>query len=458
MNALLLCLLLAAEPGKPALVPDEGNVVEDSAPETAAGPQSDELRKLKEDLARANARIGALEENSTFISMMAARFSGYLDFGFFAVQGDGSAVRKDFTHKVKKFDDVLGSWVLLGDPLGTAINSRGEPADIGDSRAIRFDPIHSGGHPTFIVNALNLGVFVTLYQKLTLTASLDFLPRDRDLADLRGLGDFFDLKLAFLRHEFSFGPTVVTLFAGKFESLHGVEYRSQDAPDRIGITPSLICRYTCGRPVGIKGNIALFNRSLEIWLALTNGSHQSDLFPFSNETDFNGGKTVTGRLQYTIPIGNRGIEISASGSAGSQDRQPDDNVLQWHYGFAALVALGDFTGSAEFVTGRALGKTESGSNVRCGIAPCLFYRGLYGKLAWRATNVFVPYVRVDWRAAEHRRGLDWAYWSNAIRGTFGLQADITSFLKVKAEYVVNRENEIDDFPNDILTTSLVVTY
>jgi hypothetical protein len=445
MNALLLCLtlgLVGALEGQP--VPIE--------------PAPVDLAELQQQLAQTQARVEALEKKEAFVSKMSARFFGYLDVGFFAVQGNGSGVRKDFNHSRPEYSDVLGAWVLLGDPLGTAINSRGEPADVGDSRAIRFDPIHSRGHPTFIVNALNLGVFATLREDLTLTASLDFLPRDRDIQDLRGLGDFFDLKLAYLRYEFEAGKFSLAVYAGKFDSIHGVEYRRQESNERVGITPSLICRYTCGRPVGVKVKVGLFAHTVEVWLALTNGSHQSDLFPFSNETDFNSGKTISGRLQYKIPIWNKGLELSASGSIGSQDRQADDGVLQWHYGFAARVAVKDFTGTAEFVTGRALGKTDTSANIPCGVTPCLFYRGAYGQLAWRANNYLTPYVRVDWRAATHRKGAEWAYVSEAIRGTFGLSVEITSFLVLKCEYVLNRENSILEFPDDVFTTSLVVSY
>ncbi len=413
---------------------------------------------LEEELARARARLDSLEKRADFLSMISARFIGYVDVGFFVVQGDGSGVRKDIGHSQPQLADLLGTWVLLGDPLATAINSRGEVADIGDSRAIRFDPIHAGRNPSFIVNALNLGIFVTLHDELSLTASVDILPRDRDLQELRGLGDFLDLKLAFLRYERQLGPALLAISAGKFDSLHGIEYRTQDSAQRIGITPSLVCRYTCGRPVGLKANVGLFARRLEVGLALTNGSHQSDLFPFSNETDFNAGKTVTGRVQYKFPIWNKGLELSASGSIGSQDRQADDRILQWHYGFAGLLALGDFSLSAEFATGRALGKMDTASGIPCAAAPCLFYRAAYGQLAWRATNHMVPYVRADWRAATHRRGLDWAYVSNAARATVGLRVDLTSFLTVKAEYVVNRGISILEFPDDVFTTSLVASY
>lgn len=451
MTALLLALLLTADP--PVAEPAPVELVPADAPPTA-----EDLADLKDELVKANARIDALERRASATSRLAARFKGYLDVGFFVVQGNGSGVRKDLAHTQKDFEQsTLGSWVLVGDPLGTAINSRGEPADIGDSRAIRFDAIHAGGHPSFLVNTLQLGTQVSLTEDLAVVASVDFLPRDRDIQDFRALGDLFDVKLAYIRYQHEWSKVWLAIFAGKFDPLHGVEYRTQESPDRIGVTPSLICRYTCGRPTGVKAKVGLLDRALEVWLAVTNGSHQSDLFPFSNESDFNSGKTFAGRIQYTFPIGQRGLELSASGAIGPQDRQPDDGVLQWHYGFAAKLDVGDFNASAEFVTGRALGQTERGGP-KCGAAPCLFYRGAYAQLAYRVTGFLQPYTRVDWRTARHQRGTDWAYVSTAVRGTFGLRAELTSYLTLKAEYVLNREVDIPEFPDDVFTTSLVVAY
>ena len=407
MNALLLLVALTAVDA-PTQAPAE--VTPTPSTQTAAPDSTADIADLKEQLAQTQARLTAIEKKQGWLAKLSARFSGYLDLGFFVVQGNGSGVRKDIGHgAAPKFgDSVLGSWVLYGDPLATAINSRGEPADIGDSRAIRFDAIHAGGNPSFIVNALNVGIFATLYDGVTLTASLDFVPRDRDITDPRGLflGDFFDLKLAFLRYEVQLRKVWLSFYAGKFDSILGAEYRTQESPNRIGITPSLICRYTCGKPVGLKAKLGLFERRFELWLAITNGSHQTDLFPFSNETDFNSFKTFAGRLQYRIPFGNEGLELSASGSIGAQDRQSDDNVLQWHYGFAADLQIDDFVATAEFVTGRALGKADTSGPVPldCGVAACLFYRGAYGQFGWRVTNFLMPYVRVDWRSATHRLG------------------------------------------------------
>ena len=50
------------------------------------------------------------------------------------------------------------SWVLMGDPLSTQVNSRGDPADTGESLAVTFDPVDSRGKSSFIANALSLSL------------------------------------------------------------------------------------------------------------------------------------------------------------------------------------------------------------------------------------------------------------------------------------------------------------
>ena len=54
--------------------------------------------------------------------------------------------------------------------------------------------------------------------------------------------------------------------------------------------------------------------------------------------------------------------------------------------------------------------------------------------------------------------MQYVYASDVVRGTFGLRADVTSFLIVKAEYVLNTETGPVSFPDNVFTTSLVVKY
>jgi hypothetical protein len=407
---------------------------------------------LQTQIDELKAKVENLEAQNSWVNRVTLKFSGYLDFGFFWVQGNGSGVRKDFGGALGYRGQLLDTWVLSGDPLSTAVNARGDVADVGDSRAIRADPVHAGAHPSFMVNSLSFGLFVTFTDSLTLTASIDFLPRDRDLSDPHAIGDLFDVKLAYLRYELQTGFMTLAIEVGKINSLLGVEYRTQDAPQRITVTPSIICRYTCGRPLGIRANAEFFDGTLEVGLAVTNGTHQVDYFTFFNQTDSNNFKTVAGKVAVHLPVG-RDLELNATGAVGPQDRQSDDGMPQWHYGFAGLLDIGDFTAAAEFVNGKATGKGA------CTDAPCLTYHGAYGLVAWRATLIFQPYVRVDWRSARHFQAGQFAYVSDVLRATFGVRAEFGRYVIVKAEYTLNNELGLaSQFPDDVFTTSLVVRY
>ena len=113
--------------------------------------------------------------------------------------------------------------------------------------------------------------------------------------------------------------------------------------------------------------------------------------------------------------------------------------------------------AGEFVSGKAPGKDDAG--VHCGGAPCLAYRSGYGLVAWHATSFLQPYVRVDARSARHVSGTDFAYVAEVLRATAGVRIDVGRYLIIKAEYTLNRElAPLTEFPDDVLTTSLVVRY
>src|SRR6185369_10823866 len=92
----------------------------------------------------------------------AVTVGAYIDFGAFAAQGDGSGVMLDLdTGTGRHFPQYAGryAWVILGDLLSPAINSRGEPADLGNLPGVnRFDSVDSNGAPGAIVNEVNLAL------------------------------------------------------------------------------------------------------------------------------------------------------------------------------------------------------------------------------------------------------------------------------------------------------------
>ena len=424
----------------------------------------DEVARRQEELSQ---KVETLEEEQKFdrrrlSSLFDVGLGGYLDVGFFWVAGDGSGIRPDVgSISFPEYTDaVYDAWVFMGDPLSTAINSRGEPADTGPSRAIAFDPIDAGNNPTLIVNALNLYPHAAIGEQFAVDALIDFLPRSRDISDENGsfLGDYVDIKLAQVRWIAPSRRFDLDVFAGKIDSVFGREYREQEAPVRTTVTPSLLCRYTCGRPVGLASRWKFLNsRALSANVSVTNGSTVQEIFGFSNEIDTNAFKTVTSRVAYEFPVG-AGLEIGASGELGAQDLQPSEGQLHWQYGADLRLVIRGLELTAEFVQVRIQGKTARGRQ-RCGEAPCLQAMGAYGLLGYHITRWMMPYVRTDWRDALHEGGASFVYIAKLVRVTSGLRFDVDPHVAIKAEYTFNGAlGRIPQFHNDVFTSSLVARF
>jgi transposase-like protein len=425
------------------------------------------LRELEAQNARLREELDQLKDSQGFIEQqverllpLSGRLSGYLDFGFFYVGGNGSGIQSDIGHKYfPEYGDVTDSWVFYGDPLSTVINSRGDPADTELSRAVVFDPVRSNGKASFIVNALNLTLFAGIGEDLTLNGSVDFVPRGRDVsvAGDTALGDFIDVKLAYVEYMVPIESFKLSLYAGKFDSVLGFEYRAREAPDRMGVTPSLLCRYTCGSPLGLKARAQLWEETVALNVSVTNGSHGTESFPFYDEIDSNQWKTVAGRISSKAPIGT-GLEVGVSGSAGAQDLQDDEGVLHWHYGVDLHLDWNDFDFTAEWLQGMASGSTAPG-DLPCENTQCLRYKGAYGQLGYRWLNWLTPYTRVDFRDALHQNGESFVYISELLRVTGGARVELGSSVILKAEYTLTRElGNAPEFPNDVFTSSMVIRH
>jgi hypothetical protein len=275
--------------------------------------------------------------------------------------------------------------------------------------------------------------------------------------DGHGFGDYLDVKLGYAEYRVGLGAMNLALSAGKFDSVVGYEYRIQEAPARISVTPSLICRYVCGHPLGLKARLQALDDALALNVAVTNGSHFTESFNFADEVDANAGKTVAGRLSYTLPVG-AGVELGASGAYGTQDAQPETEPIQWHYGFDLHAELSDLNFTAEFVQGKAEGEDLPGEPA-CAGAACLDYLGGYGLAGYRVTGFMMPYIRADYREALHRSGASFVYYSRIGRGTGGLRFDFGTHIVVKAEYTrVLEFARTPEFDNDVITSSLVARF
>jgi hypothetical protein len=452
-----------ADQAEAGAVQDEAGADQSAA---VAGDLAEAVRRLQVEVAELREQNELLRDDAGFrdqrleaLSQAGERVSGYIDVGFFVVQGDGSGIRPDFGNRnFPEYEGVVpGSWVFMGDPLSTAINARGEPADTGDSRALQSDPVNAGNRPTFILNTASVSFFRGLGARFAVETTLDFAPRARDLSDPEGvpLSQYFELPRAYVQYIAPLESFDLHVYVGKFDSVLGYEYRDQEAPRRITVTPSLICRYTCGHPLGVKARAFFLDRALVVGAAITNGSHFSERFPFRDEIDANALKTAAARLSYSFAVG-AGLEIGLSGALGAQDGQPENDVIHWHAGADLSLDWRNLVMVAEYVQGNAPGRTEAAP---CNVTPCLDYRGAYGLIAYRVGGGLIPYGRVDWRDALHHKGADFVYVSDLLRVTGGVRKELGSHLAAKLEYTLNRElGRIPQARNDIFTSSVVVQF
>jgi hypothetical protein len=406
----------------------------------ALAVQQRELEKAQRTDAATRAEVSRLRWLPRFINV-------FIDVGAFAAGGDGSGIRTDIGHVYypSYMHQIAGQWVFMGDPLSTSINSLGEPADTSTSREIATDTVNSSGRPALIVNAIGLSIGKDVGHGVALASLAQLLPRPG--------GTLVDVQLA----QIDFRPLDARDFrlsVGKIDSVLGIEYRAQDAPVRLGVTPSLICRYTCGRPFGISARLTELAWSVSA--SLTNGDNFQDIFEHDAQLESNRAPTAAAHVQRILPIG-QGLEVGASGAIGPQDNQPSLALVQWHIGVdLKLRDLAKFDVSAEYVQGRQPGRDDG--DVMCGTAQCLTYKGAYVLVDRRIRPWLTPYVRVDWRDAVHIRGTEFVYESHTLRASIGGHFEMTRRIIGKIEYTWNHElDRIPQFADDVVTSSLVVT-
>ena len=455
--ALLLAPAIASAQAPTEPAPAEPASEPPSVTEPMPAPSLDELAadvdalyEKQRELESAQRRDAATRERVDKLMPLSRFINVYADVGAFAVGGDGSGIRTDIGHVYfpQYMGRIAGQWVFMGDPLSTAINSLGEPSDTSTSREIERDTINSEGRPSFVVNAIGLSITRDIDDGFSVVALARLLPRPDD--------NILDLQLAHVSYRPS-AETNLVIEAGKIESVLGVEYRSQEATRRLGVTPSLICRYTCGRPLGVGARWT--EGRLSTSATLTNGDNFQEIFQPEHELNSNVAPTLSAHVQWMLPLG-QGLEVGVSGAYGPQDNQAELSVRQWHYGFdARLRDLRGFDVTAEFVHGKQPGKTtDPVSMLACDIASCLTYKGAYLLVDYRVSKWLTPYVRGDWRSAVHIRGAEFVYESHTARATVGGRFEVTSQIIGKLEYTYNRElGGIPQFPDDVLTTSIVVT-
>jgi hypothetical protein len=384
--------------------------------------------------------------------------NGYLDVGFFVPLGNrGIGWVRDVGNR--QFPDRANfAWTFLGDILATAVNSRGEPADLGDAPGIdRHDSVDSDGAAGFLVNEVNMRLGYQLSRRALLRTSINFVPRSgrQDFS----LGDTTDVDVAELEYMLTEDGNT-SFFAGKTMPVFGIEYKERKSDQRFGVTPSLIYRYTAGPQLGLKLRSKLLKEWVIVAAAVSNNSSVIEPFHFHSEIDKNSGKTLSGRVAVSAPMGlmigaleGDRLEIGASGLSGPQDRalNNDENTLFWGVDLQYL--------SANFALKAQIMKGDSPGLPAQGVWQLDLKASGYAEIDWQILSWLGVLGRAGLRNAEVMLGEDRIYITRSRQFTGGVRLVFNPNAMLKLEYVHNREYDgVDQIRNDIATSSLVLHF
>jgi len=451
-----LAMLAAA----PALAQEERSTAP-SLPDSGGdepAPPPDRIQTLEDRMAELNDRLRESEEmREKAVSPLS--WNGYVDFGFFVPLGNRGVgwIRDDGPIEMRQFPQYAGySWVFLGDILATAVNSRGEVADLGDAPdAVRFDSVNSDGAASFILNEINLRPRFQLSDRAILRASVNFIPRSgSDFA----IGDFIEADVGELEYLLTANGKT-SLFVGKSMPLFGIEYKDRKSDQRFGITPSLISRYTTGSQLGIKVRSKLFNDWLILAASVTNNSSTIEMFHFYSEIDKNNSKFLNGRAAVSIPVGRvfrneDRLELGFSGEWGGQDRANDNAGKMWLAG-GDLQYLGvNLQIKGQLMEGRSPGHPDPLD----GVWGLHLNLSGYLEIDWQLLAQFGIYARYENRNAIVTLGDERIYITKEQRLTAGFRVVVNPHMVVKAEYLHNEEYGMAEIDNDIATSSLVLWF
>jgi hypothetical protein len=386
------------------------------------------------------------------------RISGYVDVGWANATGNGSSFVPGDTR-------VPADYYV--DPFAPAVNSRGDVASIdsGGRFVNGFLPttVGSGGNGTFLLNVASLDLQVSPSGLPVLVfVRAQALPRWNG----NGSETRFVMQQAFGRVS-PVSSQELSISAGRFDSVFGIEYLENESNLRLGITPSLIARYSTGHPLGIKVfyrfQLPSIQSAISINAAATN--HGSQVESLQVETlSFTGVPVGSARLGYELSLLGTELKLGISGLYGPRNDQADPGVIQKQLGFDARVFVGPVSVWGEYVSLRedpaSAPPKPTGTGIYT-IASGFKVHGFYLQLAYalpvhdRVLSGASVYGRYDRR----KGGFDGTPQLLTSRWTVGGRIELWSVLQLKAEVLFNRENAgAPTVDNDVFTTSAVFSF
>lgn len=383
--------------------------------------------------------------------------TGYVDAGYVKAAGNGTSFRPGDTR-------VPADYGV--DPFATAVNARGDVAST-DSRGLftnGFLPrsVGIGGTPSFLINTANVDFRYTASDVPVLVFTrVQLLPRLEPTGDVtrvvmeQAFGRLAPLKGAEL-----------TISAGKFDSVFGIEYLDNQANFRVGITPSLLARYTTGQSVGAKVfyryQIPALSSAISFNAAATNSGTFVEALQ-GPDRSLTGTPVLSGRLGFERNLEKVSIKLGASGVSGPRNDQTDSAAQQALWGLDWRILVPTFTLSGELVNvsegeGNIAGKQTGAGTFP--VASSFHARGFWVQAAEELPLPLLPVRLTVYGRYDHRHAYFHAFIPVTVdRFTTGVNVGLGQSVQVKGEIVINRELEgAPQVDNNVYTSSVVWTW
>jgi hypothetical protein len=400
--------------------------------------------------------------------------TGYLDVGFAKAQGNGTSFPGSYAAM-----PPMGPADYYVDTFAPAVNSRGEAASTTVPGGFLPRSAGIGGKPSFLINTADVDLRYTAPEiPVMIFTRLQIIPRLYDPDPTQNLpgGEYTRLFM-----EQAFGrispirSAEFSLSIGKFDSVFGIEYLDNEANFRIGVTPSLIARYTTGQSVGVKAfyryQLIPLSSAVSVNASATNSGTFVEALQGPSRS-LTGVPILAVRVGYELDLSRISFKLGGSAEHGPRNDQLfDDQAPQTLLGFDARLILPTLVLSGEYLH---VAEEDTGAMPVPGVDQKLTGIGTFPEIAefyahgfWIQAAEELPlpidpfritvYGRYEQR---HAQFTDFAGSTITVdRTTIGINLGIGESLQVKAEYLVNREIEgAPTVANNVFTSSAVWTW
>ena len=173
----------------------------------------------------------------------------------------------------------------------------------------------------------------------------------------------------------------LAISVGKFDSVFGIEYLDNEANFRVGVTPSLLARYTTGQSTGVKvfyrHQLIPIASAVSLNVSATNSGTFVEALQGPSRS-LTGRPIVAARAGYELNLARVSLKLGASAAYGPRnDQSASTDAVETLLGVDARLVAPTLTISGEYVHVAEEGADEPGGAP----APKLAGTGPYPEIA-----------------------------------------------------------------------------